>query len=55
MGASVIALALNTEGLSKEEVLKNQTRYKKSLGIPVVLPLEEGVKDIISEIKGLHV
>lgn len=54
MGALVIALALNTEGLSKEEALSSQARYKKSLNIPVVLPLEEGVSAIISEIKGLR-
>ncbi|CAI8389945.1 MAG: Uncharacterised protein [Flavobacterium sp. SCGC AAA160-P02] len=53
-GAKVIALALNTRGLSKEEALDYQTRYKKSLGIPVVMPLEEGVTRIISEIKGLQ-
>lgn len=52
-GATVIALALNTRGLSKEEAIEYQTKYNTSLGIPVVLPLEEGVTRIISEIKGL--
>ena len=52
-GATVIALALNTSGLTKSEAIYHQTRYKESLGIPVVMPLEEGVTDIISEIKGL--
>ena len=53
-GAKVIALALNTRGLSKEEALNFQKKYKKSLGIPVVIPLEEGVTRIVSEIKGLQ-
>jgi len=52
-GSSVIALALNTSKLTKEEALIHQTRYKEALDIPVVLPLEEGVTRIISEIKGL--
>lgn len=53
-GATVIALALNTRGLSKTEALEYQSEYKKSLDIPVVMPLEEGVTGIISEIKGLQ-
>ena len=52
-GATVIALALNTSGLSKQEALNYKASYQKTLDIPVVLPLEEGVKKIVSEIKGL--
>jgi uncharacterized NAD-dependent epimerase/dehydratase family protein len=52
-GSTVIALALNTSGLTKSEAIYHQARYKESLGIPVVMPLEEGVTNIISEIKGL--
>ena len=49
-GATVIALALNTSGLSKQEALSYKASYQKTLDIPVVLPLEEGVKKIVSEI-----
>lgn len=52
-GSTVIALALNTSRLTKDEALIHKTRYKKLLGIPVVMPLEEGVSNIISAIKGL--
>jgi len=52
-GAVVIAVALNTSGLSKQEALSYKASYQKTLDIPVVLPLEEGVKKIVSEIKGL--
>ena len=52
-GATVIALALNTSELTKEEALNYQTKYKKALGIPVVMPLTEGVTTIVSSIKGL--
>jgi uncharacterized NAD-dependent epimerase/dehydratase family protein len=53
-GSTVIALALNTTGLSQKEALSYQTKYKESLGIPVVMPLEEGVTNLISAIKGLN-
>ena len=52
-GATVIAVALNTSGLSKQEALSYKASYQKTLDIPVVLPLEEGVKKIVSEIKDL--
>ena len=52
-GATVIAVALNTSGLSKQEALSYKASYQNTLDIPVVLPLEEGVKKIVSEIKGL--
>ena len=49
-GSRVIALALNTAGLTKAVALTYQTGYKEALNIPVVMPLEEGVTNIISEI-----
>lgn len=52
-GSKVIALALNTNGLTKEQALSYQTKYQDLLGIPIVMPLEEGVTNIISAIKGL--
>lgn len=52
-GSKVIALALNTNGLSKKEALTFKVNYKKSLGIPVILPLEEGVNEIIAAIKNI--
>ena len=52
-GSTVIALALNTAGLTKGEALIYQTSYQEVLNIPVVMPLEQGVTNIISEIKGL--
>jgi uncharacterized NAD-dependent epimerase/dehydratase family protein len=53
-GSTVIALALNTNGLSQKEALNYKTKYKESLCIPVVMPLEEGVTNLISAIKGLN-
>ena len=50
-GASVIALSLNTNGLSDEEALTYKANYSEELGIPVVMPLEEGVANLIKAIK----
>jgi uncharacterized NAD-dependent epimerase/dehydratase family protein len=50
-GTTVIALALNTHGLSLEEAKTHQEEYAGQLGIPVVLPLEDGVENLINAIK----
>lgn len=47
-GSEVIALALNTAGCTREEAFELQSAYQKRLGIPVLLPLEEGVQQIVS-------
>lgn len=46
-GAEVVALALNTQGASAEEVEVYQKEYEERLGVPVVAPLEEGVGRIV--------
>jgi uncharacterized NAD-dependent epimerase/dehydratase family protein len=50
-GAKVIALALNTNGLSAEEASTYKADYQQELGIPVVMPLEDGVENLIKAIK----
>jgi len=52
-GAAVIALALNTEHCSHEEALAFQASYEKQLGIPVMLPLQEGCGKIVPVIQQL--
>ncbi|GAB3797354.1 DUF1611 domain-containing protein [Spirosoma humi] len=52
-GSSVIALALNTEGCSRDEAIAFQKQYTDQLGIPVLLPLEEGVMPILPIIQAL--
>ena len=49
-GTSVIALALNTNGLSHEEALAYKANYSAELDIPVIMPLEDGVNDLIKAI-----
>jgi uncharacterized NAD-dependent epimerase/dehydratase family protein len=48
LGAEVIALALNTEDCTEEEYLGFKDSYQKELGIPVVLPLQEGVEEVLN-------
>ncbi|UZR92645.1 DUF1611 domain-containing protein [Chondrinema litorale] len=42
-GVKTMAVTLNTEDMTKEEALEYQKEKEASLGIPVILPLDEGV------------
>jgi uncharacterized NAD-dependent epimerase/dehydratase family protein len=46
-GSKVIALALNTGGCTRDEAFAYQKQYEADLGIPVLLPLEEGVEKVV--------
>jgi len=50
-GSKVIGLALNTTGITFKEAKIVQDELEKTLNIPVVMPLEEGVHKLISTIK----
>ncbi|MCU0392872.1 MAG: DUF1611 domain-containing protein [Thermoflexibacter sp.] len=52
-GAKVIALALNTEACTIEEAYKYQQIYENQLGIPVLLPLQEGCGKIVPHLHKL--
>lgn len=52
-GSRVFAVAINTEHCSNEEAFAFQKQYEAELGIPVLLPLQEGVEKIIPVIKSL--
>ena len=54
LGSEVIALALNTQGCSVEESKFYQAHYQNLLNIPVLLPMEEGVEEIISTLKAIQ-
>ncbi|NJN33868.1 MAG: DUF1611 domain-containing protein [Saprospiraceae bacterium] len=49
-GAEVIAVALNTSGLTLEDARETQKILRGSLGLPIVLPLEDGVAEIVNVI-----
>jgi uncharacterized NAD-dependent epimerase/dehydratase family protein len=46
-GAPTVALALNTSKMTTEEARQYATRYENELGIPVVLPLEDGLDRLL--------
>ena len=50
-GANVIGVGLNEEGATKDELNKIKNKYSSLLEVPVVLPLTDGVKDIVFFIK----
>jgi uncharacterized NAD-dependent epimerase/dehydratase family protein len=50
-GAKVIAVTLNTHGLTPENARKIAEILRGGLKIPVVLPLEDGVSEIVETIK----
>jgi uncharacterized NAD-dependent epimerase/dehydratase family protein len=52
-GSKVIALAINTEHCTNEEAFQFQAVLEQELGIPVLLPLQEGVGKLIPILKNL--
>jgi uncharacterized NAD-dependent epimerase/dehydratase family protein len=52
-GSEVIALSLNTTDCTLQEATDYQKLYQQKLGIPVLLPLEEGVGGILPVIEQL--
>jgi uncharacterized NAD-dependent epimerase/dehydratase family protein len=46
-GSSTVAITVNTAKMTEQEAQEYATKYEKDLGIPVVLPLEQGVERLI--------
>lgn len=46
-GASTVAITINTEKMNVEEARAIAAQYEKELGIPAVLPLEEGLNRLV--------
>jgi uncharacterized NAD-dependent epimerase/dehydratase family protein len=53
IGSKVIAVAINTENCTDEEAFAYQKEYTASLGLPVLLPIQEGVSPVIPIFKAL--
>ncbi len=51
LGARTLALTLNSEGLTVEEARIRGKGLERELGIPVALPLEDGVESLIPSIR----
>ena len=52
-GAEVLGIAINTQGLNLAQAKEWQGRYEEELGLPVVLPVEEGVEGLIPNIQAM--
>ncbi len=52
-GSEVIALTLNTQGLSLEEAHRHQQQLHQELNLPVLLPMEDGLGALVELIHGL--
>lgn len=52
-GSSVIALVLNTENCTPEEAIAFQQQYEQKFQLPVLLPLQQGVDQIVPVIQAL--
>ncbi|GGB79337.1 DUF1611 domain-containing protein [Dyadobacter sediminis] len=52
-GSKVIALALNTEDCTADEMESYRADYEERFGIPVLLPIQEGCDRIIPALKSL--
>jgi uncharacterized NAD-dependent epimerase/dehydratase family protein len=50
-GGRVLGLALNGEGLSRPELDRHRARFSDELDLPVVLPVEEGVDDLVPAVR----
>ena len=51
LGARVVALTVNSAGLTPEELRAARTRLERELSLPVALPLEEGVDGLVPVIR----
>lgn len=52
LGARTLALALNGEGLTTEALMASRKALEQEFGIPVALPLGEGVESLVPAIRG---
>ncbi|MEO1448209.1 MAG: DUF1611 domain-containing protein, partial [Bacteroidota bacterium] len=52
-GVETLGIALNTQGLTDEKSKDWQQYFKEELGLPVVLPVEEGVDGLLPHIRAL--
>ncbi len=53
LGSKVIAVAVNTENCTTEEAYAYQKEFTASLGLPVLLPIQEGVEPVLPILKAL--
>lgn len=52
-GSEVIGLAMNTRDCTDEEAYRLRDQYEQQLGLPVLLPLQEGVDKLLPVIRAI--
>ena len=53
LGSPTICITMNTEGLSDEEIPEARKRIEDECGIPVILPLQEGITTCTEVVKNM--
>ena len=52
-GAPTVAITINTSKMAESDARAIALKYQNELGIPAVLPLEDGVEDLIPIFEGM--
>ena len=52
-GAPTVAITINTSKMTESEARAAAIKYENELGIPVILPLEDGVEGLIPIFEGM--
>ena len=52
-GAPTVAITINTSKMTESEARAIALKYQNELGIPTILPLEDGVEDLIPIFDGM--
>ncbi len=52
-GSQVLGITINTQKISLEEAYEHKVQLKKELGLPVILPVEEGVEELLPAITSI--
>ena len=52
-GAPTVAITINTSKMAESEARAMALKYQNELGIPTILPLEDGVEDLIPIFEGM--
>ena len=52
-GAPTVAITINTSKMTESEARAIALKYQNELGIPAVLPLEDGVEDLVPIFEGM--
>ncbi|MEM6733682.1 MAG: NAD-dependent epimerase/dehydratase family protein, partial [Myxococcota bacterium] len=51
LGATVLAVSINEEGMTRDEAVAERDRLQDTLKLPVVLPLQDGVGELAQLVK----